>query len=63
MWPTSSWHTSALGRGFTGQTVTVPVSETTLAVELDDADVRVFRRTTSKPVRSIEGQRPRTAGT
>jgi len=32
----------------------VLVSETTLAVELDDADVRVCRRTT---------KRPRTAGT
>ena len=53
----------ALGRGFTGQTVTVLVSETTLAVELDDGDVRVFRRTTTEPVRSIKGQRPRTANT
>ena len=53
----------ALGRGFTGQTVTVLVSETTLAVELDDGDVRIFRRTTTDPVRSIKGQRPRTAGT
>ena len=53
----------ALGRGFTGQTVTVHVSETTLAVEVDDGDVRVFRRTTTAPVRSIKGQRPRTAGT
>ena len=53
----------ALGRGLTGQTVTVLVSETTLAVELDDGDVRVFRRTSTKPVRSIKGQRPRTTGT
>ena len=53
----------ALGRGFVGRTVTVLVSETTLAVEQDDGDVRVFRRTTTQPVRSIKAQRPRTAGT
>jgi len=47
-------HQIALGRGFTGQTVAVLVSETTLAVELDDADVRVSRRTTTEPVRSIK---------
>ena len=34
--------------------MTVLVSETTLAVELDDADVRVSRRTTTEPVRSIK---------
>jgi len=53
----------ALGRGFTAQTVTVLVSDTTLAVELEDGDVHIFRRTTTKPVRRIKGQRPRTAGT
>ena len=51
----------ALGRIHKHQTVTVLVSETTLAVELDDGDVRVIRRTTTQPVRSIKGQRPRTA--
>ena len=51
----------ALGRTRKHQTVTVLVSETTLAVELDDEDVRVIRRTTTQPVRSIKGQRPRTA--
>ena len=51
----------ALGRAHAHQTVTVLVAETTLAVELDDADGRVFRRATTKPVRSIKGQRPRTA--
>jgi transposase InsO family protein len=51
----------ALGRNHKHQTVTVLVSETTLAVELDDGDVRVIRRTTTQPVRSIKGQRPRTA--
>ena len=51
----------ALGRIHKHQTVTVLVSETTLAVELDDGDVPVIRRTTTQPVRSIKGQRPRTA--
>jgi hypothetical protein len=39
------------------------VSETTLAIELPDADTKVVRRTTDHPVRSIKGQRPRTADT
>ena len=50
----------ALGRTHQHQTVTVLVSETTLAVEFDDGDTRVVRRTTSQPVRSIKGHRPRT---
>jgi transposase InsO family protein len=52
---------AALGRSHAGQTVTVLVSETTLAIELGDGEVRVIRRTTTQPVRSIKGQRPRTA--
>jgi len=51
----------ALGRIHKHQAVTVLVSETTLAIELDDEDMRVIRRTTTQPVRSIKGQRPRTA--
>lgn len=51
----------ALGRVHRGQTVTVSVADTTLAVELEDGEVRVIRRTTDQPVRSIKGQRPRTA--
>ncbi len=51
----------ALGRVHAGQTVTVLVSDTTLAIELDDGDTRVIRRTTTQPVRSIKGQRPRTS--
>ena len=35
--------------------------DTALAVELGDGDVKVVRRTNSQPVRSIKGQRPRTA--
>ena len=51
----------ALGRIHKHQTVTVPASETTLTVECGDGDTRVIRRTTTQPVRSIKGQRPRTA--
>ena len=51
----------ALGRIHQHQTVTVLVSETTLTVEFTDGDTRVVRRTTTQPVRSIKGQRPRTA--
>ena len=51
----------ALGRTHQHQTVTVFVSDTTLAIELDGADIRVISRTTTQPVRSIKGQRPRTA--
>ena len=51
----------ALGRTHKHQTVTVLVSETTLTVEYGDGDARVIRRTTTQPVRSIKGQRPRTA--
>ena len=51
----------ALGRMHKHQTVTVLVSDTTLAVEFADGDTRVIRRTTTQPVRSIKGQRPRTA--
>jgi transposase InsO family protein len=51
----------ALGRIHQHQTVTVLVSETTLTVEFADGDTRLIRRTTTQPVRSIKGQRPRTA--
>jgi hypothetical protein len=37
------------------RTLTVTVSETSIAVELDDSDVMVVRRTKSQPVRSIKG--------
>jgi hypothetical protein len=53
----------ALGRQHKNQTVTVNVSEETIAVEHPDADTIVVRRTTNQPVRSIKGQRPRTADT
>lgn len=51
----------ALGRMHKHQTVTVLVSDTTLAIDLGDGDTKVVRRTTDQPVRSIKGQRPRTA--
>jgi hypothetical protein len=57
----------ALGCGHAGRTVTVHVSETTLAIEVDaehgDLDTKVVRRTTEQAVRSIKGQRPRIADT
>ena len=33
-------------------------SETTLAIELDDGETRVVRRTTTLPVRNIKANRP-----
>ncbi len=54
---------AALGRGMAHQTVTVHVSDTTLAIDLPDAETKIVRRTTDQPVRSIKGQRPRTAHT
>jgi hypothetical protein len=50
----------ALGRLHQHQTVAVLVCDTTLAIELPDGEVKVVRRTTTQPVRSIKGQRPRT---
>jgi hypothetical protein len=52
---------AAPGRCHAGQTVTVLVSDTTLAIEFTDGDTRFIRRTTTQPARSIKGQRPRTA--
>ena len=51
----------ALGRAHQHQTVTIHVAETTLAVELDDHETRIVRRTTTLPVRNIKADRPRTA--
>jgi hypothetical protein len=48
----------ALGRTHQHQTVTVHVSDTTLAIELD-GETRVVRRTTTVPVRNIKADRPR----
>jgi hypothetical protein len=43
------------------QLLAAEILHTTLTVEFGDGDVRVIRRTTTQPVRSIRGQRPRTA--
>jgi hypothetical protein len=51
----------ALGRVHAGQTVTVLASGTTLTVEFGDGETRAVPRTTTQPVRSLKGQRPRTA--
>jgi hypothetical protein len=51
----------ALGRLDRHRTVTVTVSETTLAIDLGYDDVKVVRRTTTQPVPSVKGQRPRIA--
>jgi hypothetical protein len=48
----------ALGRTHAGQTLTIAVSDTTLAIELDDAETRVVRRTTTTPARNIKADRP-----
>jgi hypothetical protein len=48
---------AALGRVRAGLTVAVLVSDTTLTIEFGDGDVRVIRRTTTQPVRSIKGER------
>jgi hypothetical protein len=48
----------ALGRVHRHKTVTIHVSETTLAIELDDGETRVVH--TTLPVRNINADRPRT---
>ncbi|HET9647825.1 MAG TPA: IS481 family transposase [Microlunatus sp.] len=49
----------ALGRIHQHRTVTVHVSDTTLAIELDEGETRVVRRTTTLAVRNIKANRPR----
>lgn len=51
----------ALGRRHAGRTVCIAASGATLAIELDDAETRVVRRTTTTPVRNIKADRPWTA--
>jgi hypothetical protein len=48
----------ALGRVHAYRTVTIAVSETTLAIEVDDGETRVVRRTTTLAVRNIKANRP-----
>lgn len=45
------------GRIHAGQTLTVQVSDTILAIELDGAERHVVRRTTTRPVRNIKADR------
>jgi transposase InsO family protein len=47
----------ALGRTHAHRTLTIHVSQTTLAIELDDQEVRTVRRTTTKPLRNIKSSR------
>jgi hypothetical protein len=47
----------ALGRAHKHRTVTIAVSETTLAIELEDGEVRMIRRTTTLAVRNIKAER------
>jgi hypothetical protein len=53
----------AIGRPFKHTTPHRAGLQTTLAIELPRGETRVFRRTTDDAVRSIKGQRPRTADT
>jgi hypothetical protein len=48
-----------LGRTLAGLTIAVTVSDTTLAIELDDQETRVVPRSTIRPVRNIKANRPR----
>ena len=50
-----------LGRSYARRILTIAVAETTLAVELDDGDVHVVRRTTTQAVRNIKSRPQRTA--
>ena len=49
----------APGRLHRWQTVTIAVSETTLAIELPDQEPKIVRRTTTTAVRNIKAARPR----
>jgi transposase InsO family protein len=54
--------TIGLGRAYAGRTITVHVSQDTLAVDLDDETLTV-RRTTDLPVWQTKASRPRTTAT
>jgi Integrase core domain len=49
-----------VGRAHARRTLTVVVSDTTLAIELGDGDVHVVRRTTTIPAITIKARSPRT---
>ncbi|GHJ54723.1 hypothetical protein Nm8I071_40300 [Nonomuraea sp. TT08I-71] len=48
----------ALGRVHAGNTVTINVTDSELAIACDDG-IRTVRRTTDQPVRNIKASRPR----
>jgi transposase InsO family protein len=52
-----------VGRGYARRTLTVLVSDTTLAIELDDGDSHIVRRTTTSPALTIKARSPRTITT
>jgi hypothetical protein len=49
-----------VGRTYARRTLTVVVSDTTLAIELDDGDLHAARRTTTSPAITIKARSPRT---
>ena len=49
-----------VGRAYARRTLTVMVSDTTLAIELDDGDNHIVRRTTTSPAITIKARSPRT---
>jgi hypothetical protein len=49
-----------VGRAYARRTLTVAVSDTTLAIELDDGDSHIVRRTTTSPAITIKARSPRT---
>jgi len=49
-----------LGRSYARRTMFVTVSESTLAVQLDDGDFHVVRRTNAKAVTTMKARPPRT---
>ena len=50
----------SLGRAHARRTLTIAVSDTTLAIELGDGDTRIARRTTTSPAVTIKARSPRT---
>jgi transposase InsO family protein len=52
-----------IGRAYAQRTLTVHVSDTTLAIELDDGDHHIVRRTTTSPAITIKARSPRTVTT
>jgi hypothetical protein len=53
-------HEVARGRVPADRAVPIAVSETTLAIELDDGETHLGRHTTTQAIRTIKANRPRT---